>query len=109
MPTTADHRYSLRRADWERDQAALRAVRLSVFVREQQVPEALEWDGRDDNAVHLIAESEDGAVIGTARLLPSGQIGRWRSCPTGANAASAPVCWPNWCASPTLRIFQPRS
>ena len=81
MPTTADHRYSLHRADWERDQAALRAVRLSVFVREQQVPEALEWDGRDGSAVHLIAESEDGAAIGTARLLPSGQIGRMAVVP----------------------------
>jgi len=81
MPSTADHRYSLRRADWKRDQAALRAVRRSVFVREQQVPEALEWDGRDGSAVHLIAESEDGATIGTARLLPSGQIGRMAVVP----------------------------
>jgi predicted GNAT family N-acyltransferase len=76
MPRIADHWCHFRRADWERDQAALRAIRLSVFVREQQVPEALEWDGRDGDAMHLIAESGDGASIGTARLLPSGQIGR---------------------------------
>ena len=81
MPNRADHCCHFRRADWERDQAALRAVRQSVFVREQQVPESLEWDGRDGDAVHLVAESDDGAVIGTARLLPSGQVGRMAVMP----------------------------
>jgi predicted GNAT family N-acyltransferase len=68
--------YHIRRADWEQDGARLRLIRTQVFVREQQVPEALEWDGLDTEAVHLIAEAADGEVIGTARLLPSGQIGR---------------------------------
>lgn len=76
MPSTTDHRYSVRRADWEQDQPALKALRLAVFVHEQAVPEAMEWDGLDDAAVHLLAESDAGAIIGTARLLPSGQIGR---------------------------------
>lgn len=59
----------------------MRAVRLAVFVHEQQVPEALEWDGLDHDAVHLIAETADGMPIGTARLLPSGQIGRMAVLP----------------------------
>jgi predicted GNAT family N-acyltransferase len=68
--------WHLRRADWHRDRSALQAVRRMVFVAEQQVPEALEWDGLDAEAVHLLAEDHDGRAIGTARLLPSGQIGR---------------------------------
>jgi predicted GNAT family N-acyltransferase len=68
--------YRIRRADWERDAPALQAIRRQVFVREQQVPEALEWDGLDTEAVHVIAEGADGEPLGTARLLPSGQIGR---------------------------------
>lgn len=66
----------IRRADWEQDADRLSVLRRAVFVREQQVPEALEWDGLDQDALHLIAEDADGAALGTARLLPTGQIGR---------------------------------
>lgn len=69
-------RFTVRRADWDADQAALRRVREAVFVREQRVPEALEWDGLDADAVHVLAQAEDGAAIGTARMLASGRIGR---------------------------------
>lgn len=68
--------FRIRRADWDADAARLTAIRRQVFVREQQVPETLEWDGLDTEALHLLAEDADGAAIGTARLLPSGQIGR---------------------------------
>lgn len=54
----------------------LRSLREAIFVREQRVPPDVEWDGRDDNAVHLLAENAAGDPIGTARLLSSGQIGR---------------------------------
>ncbi len=67
--------FQVRRADWGRDRERLSAVRLAVFVREQGVPEDLEWDGEDATAIHLLAEA-DGTPVGTARLLPSGQIGR---------------------------------
>jgi predicted GNAT family N-acyltransferase len=73
-PRTKD--WQIRRADWSRDQMALQAVRRIVFVAEQEVPEALEWDGLDTDAVHMLAEDADGRAIATARLLPSGQIGR---------------------------------
>jgi len=81
MPSRSNQRFSIRPADWPRDEFALRSVRTQVFVREQQVPEELEWDGQDAAAVHLIAESGDGVTIGTARLLPSGQIGRMAVLP----------------------------
>ncbi|WP_456380917.1 GNAT family N-acetyltransferase [Thiolapillus sp.] len=68
--------YSIRLAHWPQDREALRLVREKVFVEEQQVPVALEWDGLDPQCLHLIAEDADGNPIGTGRLLPDGHIGR---------------------------------
>ena len=68
--------FSIRIVHWPQDQALLRRVRQRVFIEEQRVPEALEWDGTDDAALHLLALDETGRPIGTARLLPNGQIGR---------------------------------
>lgn len=75
-PPTAPNHDRVRRADWERERDALQRIRAQVFVREQGVPESLEWDGLDSEAKHVIAETPEGEAIGTARLLPSGQIGR---------------------------------
>src|SRR5262249_34841941 len=68
--------FTVRRADWQSDRESLRRVRTVVFVDEQSVPPALEWDGRDDNCGHVLAEDGRGAPIGTGRLLPDGHIGR---------------------------------
>jgi len=76
MTDATDTSPRIRRASWDRDRTALAAIRRIVFVAEQQVPEALEWDGLDSEAVHLLAEGADGRPVATARLLPSGQIGR---------------------------------
>ena len=56
--------------------AAARGVRTAVFIREQGIPAALAWDAWDAQAWHALARAADGEVVGTARLLPSGQIGR---------------------------------
>ena len=64
------------RAEWARDQDALKHLRRQVFVEEQNVPEDLEWDGLDDTCWHFIATDQSGKVLGTSRLMPSGQIGR---------------------------------
>ena len=50
-------------------------MRREVFMEEQGVAEADERDGRDDDAIHLIAFVGDAAV-GTARLLIAGSIGK---------------------------------
>jgi predicted GNAT family N-acyltransferase len=44
-----------------------RELREAVFVREQGVPAALEWDGRDESAVHVVV-TEGARTVGTARL-----------------------------------------
>lgn len=60
---------------WEQDRAALLAIRIEVFVHEQQVPIELEEDSADPLSEHLLA-THSGELIGTARLLPDGHIGR---------------------------------
>ncbi|MFJ2604532.1 GNAT family N-acetyltransferase [Streptomyces sp. NPDC091279] len=51
------------------DREACFAVRKEVFVVEQGVPEDLEYDDLDAVAVHVLAVREDGAALGTGRLL----------------------------------------
>ncbi|BAP46122.1 GNAT family N-acetyltransferase [Pseudomonas sp. 21LCFQ02] len=75
-------------ADWHKDNAAIRRIRESVFIFEQAVPPELEWDAEDADAVHFLANEGD-YPIGTARLLPDGEIGRlsvlkdWRGLKVG--------------------------
>lgn len=53
--------------------AACHAVRRIVFVGEQQVEAALEWDDLDELAEHFLARREDdGTPVGTARLRIAG-------------------------------------
>ncbi len=48
------------------------AVRRAVFIDEQGVSEADELDGRDGEALHLIALEPDGTIVATCRLLAVG-------------------------------------
>ncbi len=54
----------------------IKTVREQVFIQEQQVPEELEWDRHDAKAIHIVAYDTHDQVIGTARLLADGHIGR---------------------------------
>lgn len=73
----------VRRARDESEVGAALALREDVFCGEQGVSLAEERDGRDGDAVHLVAV-EDGAVIGTCRLLVEGttiKLGRMAVAP----------------------------
>ncbi|WP_073330171.1 GNAT family N-acetyltransferase [Wenxinia saemankumensis] len=66
------------RVEETRDLTHPRAIRRTVFIEEQRVPEAEEWDGLDGEAIQLVAFDGDRAV-GTARILTGdgyGKIGR---------------------------------
>jgi YbgC/YbaW family acyl-CoA thioester hydrolase len=70
----------LRSGDWNtlgRD--ALR-LRMEVFVREQQIDPALEVDGRDEAARHVVIYNRLGMAVATGRLITQspgvGRIGR---------------------------------
>ena len=68
--------FKVRTARWPEDESALHALRHEVFVEEQNVPQDIEWDGRDAQCLHAIASTPAGEVIGCGRLLPDGHIGR---------------------------------
>ncbi len=82
--------FSVRLADWKQDRQALCDIRRKVFIEEQHVPEALEWDGLDADCVHVLASDKHGNAIGTARMTPYGHIGRmsvlrqWRNQGVGS-------------------------
>lgn len=60
----------IRRADGRAELDALLDLRHRVFCLEQGVPKREEIDGRDGDAIHLVAlRCEDGRVLGTCRLL----------------------------------------
>ncbi len=61
-----------------RDVATCHVLRRAVFVEEQEIDEADEWDDLDDEAIHFLA-FHDGLPVGTARMLIRGdtaKIGR---------------------------------
>ena len=63
---------AVRRVRDEEELRAALALRTEVFVLEQGVPVGEELDGRDDEALHLVAVT-DGRVVGTCRLLGYGE------------------------------------
>jgi predicted GNAT family N-acyltransferase len=68
--------FSVTRANWPGDAAALREVRTAVFIDEQGVPPDMEWDALDETSMHVLARDANGRAIGTGRLLPDRKIGR---------------------------------
>ena len=81
--------FSVREAAWSAESAALRGIRTEVFILEQHVPEADEWDGLDAGCFHALAVDGSGDAIGTGRLSIDGKIGRmavlkeWRGSGVG--------------------------
>ncbi|GAB5606048.1 GNAT family N-acetyltransferase [Sideroxyarcus sp. TK5] len=61
---------------WHDGGPLLRAIRETVFIREQGVPEELEWDEHDESCRHALALSLSGEAVGCGRILPNGHIGR---------------------------------
>lgn len=66
--------------DWDELAPRAQPLRTAVFVEEQGVPAALEWDEHDAASRHFLALA-DGHVVGTARLLPDGKVGRMAVSP----------------------------
>ncbi|MEW2247374.1 GNAT family N-acetyltransferase [Streptomyces sp. NPDC058733] len=61
--------FEVRLAEDPADREACFAVRKQVFVHEQGVPEDIEYDAYDADAVHVLAVRADGMPLGTGRLL----------------------------------------
>jgi predicted GNAT family N-acyltransferase len=58
----------VKRVSSKNELAKALSIRLRVFVREQGVPEEIEWDDDDRRAIHFLA-LVSGKAVGTARLV----------------------------------------
>jgi len=72
---------TIRQVEFNREQAAIELIRRKVFIEEQDVPEDLEWDGLDADAVQLLATDSEDKPVATARMLSNGHIGRMAVLP----------------------------
>ena len=68
--------YQIIKTTFQRDLKPITFIREQVFIEEQHVPVELEWDGLDEQAIHLLATNNLHQPIGTVRLLADGHIGR---------------------------------
>ena len=68
-------RTTVREVSWATARDALQSIRTQVFIEEQQIDPADEWDPADQDAIHLLAE-RDGEPVGCARILDLTKIGR---------------------------------
>jgi YbgC/YbaW family acyl-CoA thioester hydrolase len=63
----------VRTGSWAELGADAGTIRTEVFVREQRIPEDLEWDEADATSLHAVAYNRLGQAVGTGRLLASQQ------------------------------------
>ena len=61
--------------NWEQSKDLIKPIRYQVFVVEQGIPEAEEWDDDDAMAIHAMAISNQ-EVIGTGRLIMIGTVAK---------------------------------
>lgn len=73
--------FLVRPARWQADEAAIARVRRAVFIEEQGVPEALEWESWDGDCAWFVAEDGGNTIVGIGRLTPEGRVGRMAVLP----------------------------
>jgi predicted GNAT family N-acyltransferase len=66
---------NVEQSHWPACESIAAAIRREVFMDEQQVSEADEWDGLDAEAIHWVAWGEGDTPMATARLVGN-KIGR---------------------------------
>jgi len=80
----SDDGITIRVADWHMDRPALRHIRETVFVAEQGVPLAEEWDEHEATATHFFGEHQGRAVAlrsaaGQRQDRPHGRVAPYRN------------------------------
>ena len=77
---------TVRVGDWATLGAHAQAIRAEVFIDEQKVPMAMEWDEADRSCIHAVAFNRLGVALATGRLLQHAprvaRIGRMASAQT---------------------------
>lgn len=97
----ANTTFTLQTGPWSQLMADARSVRHCVFIDEQGIDPALEWDDDDATSLHALVRC-DGLPVGTARLLTAqagvARIGRmavlaqYRGQGLGARLLQAMLC-----------------
>lgn len=77
--------YGVECGDWPSLGVWAGSVRERVFVAEQRVPLAMEYDTDDPLSLHALARGPAGEAIGTGRLLADGHVGRMAVLPAWRN------------------------
>lgn len=67
-------------AHWPSHASAIAMIRRRVFIEEQGVPEALEWERRDADCDWFVAKAGE-EFVGIARLTPDDHVGRMAVLP----------------------------
>lgn len=67
-PPTLTPIVKVRQVRWPADASELESIREQVFIKEQNIPPHLEWDGQEQDSQHFIAY-HNGTPVGTARLV----------------------------------------
>ena len=57
--TKANSNFTVTRVSWMTHMSELRAIRETVFIKEQSVPKEEEWDGQDEASWHYLAKADD--------------------------------------------------
>lgn len=73
--------FTIHLISWHDGEPLLRAIRETVFMKEQGVSAELEWDGLDERCHHALALSCKGDAIGCGRITPEGHLGRMAVLP----------------------------
>ena len=75
-----DAMFHVKLGTWAEWGGAARAIRTEVFIDEQKIPVAMEWDEADASGVHAVAFNRFGVPLATGRLIAHGpgvaRIGR---------------------------------
>jgi predicted GNAT family N-acyltransferase len=86
---------TLRFTTWRESGPQMALIREAVFILEQNVPTELEWDGLDEDCLHVLATDTQNNPIGCARFTRDGHIQRmavlteWRNQGVGSAILSA--------------------
>ncbi|MBT4205366.1 MAG: GNAT family N-acetyltransferase [Proteobacteria bacterium] len=67
---------TIKTVEWGTNESLIKAIRIPVFVEEQNVPYDLDFDEFDPVASHWIAYSKNIYPVATVRLLADGHVGR---------------------------------
>ena len=68
--------FDIESGDWATLAPDAAKVRTAVFVQEQGVPQEMEWDAHDPEALHVVARNGLGQAVATARLVDQDGLGR---------------------------------